>query len=49
MSWQDDILIEQEKAEALEEMGEAEWRELYEDDDEQYERKTKSRTNQRGL
>lgn len=31
MSWQDDVMIEQEKADALEYMGEAEWRELYGD------------------
>ena len=31
MSWQDDAMIEQEKADALFEMGEAEWRDLYED------------------
>ena len=26
MSWQDDVMIEQERADALYEMGEAEWR-----------------------
>lgn len=31
MSWQDDEMIEQEQADALEFMGEAERRELYED------------------
>lgn len=34
MSWQDDDMIEQEKADALFEMGEAEWRNLYEDKEE---------------
>lgn len=29
MSWQDDEMIEQEQADALEFMGEGEWRELY--------------------
>ena len=29
MSWQDDAMIEQEQADALEFMGEGEWRELY--------------------
>lgn len=33
MSWQDDAMIEQEQADALEYMGEAEWRELMEDED----------------
>lgn len=28
MSWQDDVMIEQEAADALEYMGEAEWREM---------------------
>lgn len=31
MSWQDDAMIEQEMADALEYMGEAEWREMMED------------------
>lgn len=31
MSWQDDAMIEQEQADALYEMGEAEWREMKED------------------
>lgn len=31
MSWQDDAMIEQEQADALEYMGEAEWREMMED------------------
>lgn len=31
MSWQDDVMIEQEQADALYEMGEAEWRERMED------------------
>lgn len=29
MSWQDDAMIEQERADALEYMGEAEWRDMY--------------------
>ena len=29
MSWQDDVMAEQEAADALEYMGEAEWRDLY--------------------
>lgn len=29
MSWQDDAMAEQEAADALEYMGEAEWRDLY--------------------
>lgn len=33
MSWQDDAMIEQEQADALEYMGEAEWREMYGDTD----------------
>ena len=33
MSWQDDAMAEQEQADALEYMGEAEWRELMEDED----------------
>lgn len=32
MSWQDDAMIEQERADALFEMGEAEWRDMYKDD-----------------
>lgn len=32
MSWQDDVMIEQERADALWTMGEAEWRDLYKDD-----------------
>ena len=31
MSWQDDVMIEQEQVDALEYMGEAEWREMMED------------------
>ena len=31
MSWQDDVMVEQERADALEYMGEAEWRDLLED------------------
>ena len=34
MSWQDDALIEQEKADALFNMGEAEWRDMYKDKEE---------------
>ena len=33
MSWQDDAMIEQEQADALFEMGEAAWRDLYGDTD----------------
>ena len=29
MSWQDDVMIEQEKWDALAWMGEAEWKEMY--------------------
>lgn len=32
MSWQDDAMAEQERADALEHMGEAEWREANVDD-----------------
>lgn len=32
MSWQDDAMIEQEIADALEYMGEAEWRDLCEEE-----------------
>lgn len=35
MSWQDDVMIEQEIADALEYMGEAEWRDLVEDLDDE--------------
>ena len=31
MSWQDDAMIDQEEADALFYMGEAEWREMYRD------------------
>lgn len=31
MSWQDDIMIEQERADALNYMGEAEWRDTFEE------------------
>lgn len=31
MSWQDDVMAEQEAADALNYMGEAEWRDLYGD------------------
>lgn len=34
MSWQDDAMIEQEQADALFDMGEAEWRDFFEDCDE---------------
>lgn len=33
MSWQDDVMIEQERADALEYMGEAEWRDLYKEEE----------------
>lgn len=33
MSWQDDAMAEQEIADALYEMGEAEWRDMYFDDE----------------
>lgn len=33
MSWQDDVMAEQEAADALFEMGEAEWRKMYRDDE----------------
>ena len=29
MSWQDDVMVEQEEADALFYMGEAEWRDMY--------------------
>lgn len=32
MSMQDDIMIEQEQADALNHMGEAEWREMYKEE-----------------
>ena len=35
MSWQDDVMAEQEVADAFNYMGEAAWRELYGDDDEE--------------
>lgn len=35
MSWQDDVMIEQERADALFDMGEAEWRDMMEDKDEE--------------
>ena len=31
MSWQDDVMLEQEAADALEYMGEAEWRDTFEE------------------
>ena len=33
MSWQDDVMIEQEIADALEYMGEAEWRGTFKEED----------------
>ena len=33
MSWQDDVMVEQEIADALFEKGEAEWRDMYFDDE----------------
>lgn len=38
MSWQDDVMAEQEAADALYEMGEAEWRDLYEEEVDNVER-----------
>lgn len=35
MSWQDDAMIEQERADALFEMGEAEWRDMMKEEDEE--------------
>ena len=35
MSWQDDVMAEQERADALWTMGEAEWRDLLEDSDDE--------------
>lgn len=35
MSWQDDVMVEQEIADALGYMGEAEWRDLLEDSDDE--------------
>ncbi len=32
MSWQDDAMIEQDMSDALWNMGEAEWRDMYKDD-----------------
>lgn len=37
MSWQDDVMAEQEVADALNYMGEAAWRRLYFDNDEKKE------------
>ena len=34
MSWQDDAMIEQEEAEELNHMGEAEWRDMYKEEKE---------------
>lgn len=34
MSWQDDAMIEQERADSLYFMGEAEWRDTFEEEDE---------------
>lgn len=42
MSWQDDVMIEQEKADALNYMGEAEWRDLYRNKEEEEEKKEKT-------
>lgn len=33
MSWQDDVMAEQDAADALNYMGEAEWRDLYGEDE----------------
>ena len=33
MSWQDDAMIEQEEAEAINHMGEAEWRDMYKEEE----------------
>lgn len=33
MSWQDDVMIEQEEAEALNHMGEAEWRDMFKEEE----------------
>lgn len=35
MSWQDDLMIEQEEAEALNRMGEAEWRDMYKEEEDE--------------
>ena len=35
MSWQGNLMADQEAADVLENMGEAEWRDLYEDDEEE--------------
>lgn len=35
MSWQGNLMADQEAADALYNMGEAEWRDLYEDDEEE--------------
>ena len=37
MSWQDDVMAEQEAADALNYMGEAEWRDVYDDASPDYE------------
>ena len=43
MSWQDDVMAEQEAADALWYMGEAEWRELYgRDKDEEVQDRTQA-------
>lgn len=33
MNWQDDVMIEQEQADALYEMGEAEWRDMFKEEE----------------
>ena len=38
MSWQDDLMIEQEEAEALNHMGEAEWRDMFKDEEDAVEK-----------
>lgn len=35
MSWQDDAMIEQERADALFGMGEAEWRDMYKEEEDE--------------
>ena len=46
MSWQDDIMIEQEQADALNYMGEAEWRDLYREERKEKECQEKKSTQQ---
>ena len=38
MSWQDDLMIEQEEAEALNHMGEAEWRDMFKEEEDAVEK-----------